>query len=185
MCAASWSIVLQNKLTLDSTIRHVHNNLMGRLLISISQVYEPIQWLYHSGQLRQWRHGTWTHKYTFITFVNYKELDEIWVDLEWVPRLQQNPPFKEKLVPNILFNQVQPDPKHWAENACSFVANCKHKLPTCWHSTWSSCSRFDKLWEQKKKEAISPANDCFIFGKKSRQARTDINEHSHAYSRMY
>jgi len=58
---------------------------------------------------------------------------------------------------------VQADPKHWAEKACLFC-NCKHKLPTCWHSTWSSCSRFDKPWEQNK-EAISPANDYFYFWK--------------------
>jgi len=35
----------KNKLTLDSIITHVQNNLMGGFLISISisQVYEPIQ----------------------------------------------------------------------------------------------------------------------------------------------
>jgi len=45
VCSLMIYSTAKNKLTLDSIITHVQNNLMGGFLISISisQVYEPIQ----------------------------------------------------------------------------------------------------------------------------------------------
>jgi len=42
------------------------------------------------------------------------------------------------------------------------------------------------LSHEHKKEAISPTHHyIFYFQKRSRQVRTDINEHSHAYYTAY
>jgi len=77
---------------------------------------------------------------------------------------------------------VQADPKHWAEKACLFVIVSTSYLPVgiprgqAVVGLTSHESRIRKLSAQPM--------TTFIFGKKSRQARTDINEHSHAYAHV-